>query len=115
MRLCRTLDAVKLLTVGKATGLNSRSFMERETYRESRARPRPRPGARKKKRTGAASSIQWVIKMEQQYYMVQVATGETALPDFDYLIERQSNFNATVILALGLILGVLIAFCFKRR
>ena len=53
--------------------------------------------------------------MEQQYYMVQVSTGETALPDFDYLIERQSNFNATVILALGLILGVLIAFCFKRR
>lgn len=87
---------------------------ERETYRESRARPRPSSGARRRKRTGAASSIQWVIKMEQ-YYTIQVATGETALPNFDYLIEQQTNFNATVILALGLMLGVLIAFCFKRR
>lgn len=33
---CRTLDAVKLLTVGKATGLDSGLLTDRETFREGR-------------------------------------------------------------------------------
>ena len=31
----------------------------------------------------------------EQYYTVQVATGETALPDFNYLIQYQNNYHAT--------------------
>jgi len=51
----------------------------------------------------------------QQYYTVPVATGETALPDFNYLIQYQNNYYAAVMLGIGIIIGCLIAFAFLRR
>ena len=51
-----------------------------------------------------------------QYYLVEVATGETALPDLDYLIQYNNYYHAAVMLGLGLILGVvIIGFFFPRR
>lgn len=112
MRLCRTLDAAKLLTVGKATGLNSRLLMERETFRASRAGRGPAP----------AHSGEMVLMFQyaggsnvEQYYTVQVATGETALPDFNYLIQYQNNYHAAVMLGIGIIIGCLLAMAFLRR
>ena len=51
----------------------------------------------------------------EQYYTVQVATGETALPDFNYLIQYQNNYHAAVMLGIGIIIGCLIAMAFLRR
>ena len=60
------------------------------------------------------SSMQGVLKM-QQYYTVPIATGETALPDFNYLIQYQNNYHAAVMLGIGIIIGCLIAMAFLRR
>ena len=60
------------------------------------------------------SSMQGVLEM-QQYYTVQVATGETALPDFNYLIQYQNNYHAAVMLGIGIIIGCLLAMAFLRR
>lgn len=112
MRLCRTLDASKLITDGKATGLNSRLLMERETFRASRAGRGPAP----------AHLGEMVLMFQyaggskvEQYYTVQVATGETALPDFNYLIQYQNNYHAAVMLGIGIIIGCLLAMAFLRR
>ena len=51
----------------------------------------------------------------EQYYTVQVATGETALPDFNYLIQYQNNYHAAVMLGIGIIIGCLLAMAFLRR
>lgn len=51
----------------------------------------------------------------QQYYTVQVATGETALPDLNYLIQYQNNYHAAVMLGIGICIGCLIAIAFLRR
>lgn len=51
----------------------------------------------------------------QQYYTVQVATGETALPDFNYLLQYQNNYHAAVMLGIGICIGCLIAIAFLRR
>lgn len=51
----------------------------------------------------------------EQYYTVQVATGETALPDFNYLIKYQNNYHAAVMLGIGIIIGCLLAMAFLRR
>lgn len=50
-----------------------------------------------------------------QYYTVQVATGETALPDLNYLIQYQNNYHAAVMLGIGILVGCLIAIAFLRR
>ena len=112
MRLCRTLDAAKLITDGKATGLNSRPLRERETFRASRAGRGPAPAHL----GGMVLMFQYAggSKVEQ-YYTVQIATGETALPDFNYLIQYQNNYHAAVMLGIGIIIGCLIAMAFLRR
>lgn len=51
----------------------------------------------------------------QQYYTIPIATGETALPDFNYLIQYQNNYHAAVMLGIGIIIGCLIALAFLRR
>lgn len=51
----------------------------------------------------------------QQYYLVEIATGETALPDFNYLIQYQNNYNAAILVGLGLILGAILAMYFRGR
>lgn len=51
----------------------------------------------------------------EQYYTVQVATGETAIPDFNYLIQYQNNYHAAVMLGIGIIIGCLLAMAFLRR
>lgn len=58
--------------------------------------------------------MQGVLNM-QQYYTVPIATGETALPDFNYLIQYQNNYHAAVMLGIGIIIGCLIATAFLRR
>lgn len=112
MRLCRTLDADKLLTVEMATGLYSRLLRERETFRASRAGRGPAPAHLGEKvpifQYAGGSKV-------EQYYTVQVATGETALPDFNYLIQYQNNYHAAVMLGIGIIIGCLIAIAFLRR
>lgn len=49
----------------------------------------------------------------QQYYVVEVATSETALPDFNYLIQYQNNYNSAILVGLGLIFGVLLVLCIR--
>lgn len=51
----------------------------------------------------------------QQYYTIPIATGETALPDFNYLIQYQNNYYAAVMLGIGIVIGCLIALAFLRR
>lgn len=51
----------------------------------------------------------------EQYYKIPIATGETALPDFNYLIQYQNNYHAAVMLGIGIIIGCLLAMAFLRR
>lgn len=51
----------------------------------------------------------------QQYYTVQVGTGETALPDFNYLLQYENNYHAAVMLGIGICIGCLIVIAFLRR
>lgn len=45
----------------------------------------------------------------------EVATGETALVNPDYILEAQVPYNSTVLYMLGMIFGVLlVALLFKR-
>jgi hypothetical protein len=81
-------------------------------YRESRAGRRP--GAPCEGEKVPIFQYAGGSKVEQ-YYTVQVATGETALPDFNYLIQYQNNYHAAVMLGIGIIIGCLIAIAFLRR
>lgn len=87
-------------------------FSSAGTYRESRAGRRP--GAPYEGEKVPIFQYAGGSKVEQ-YYTVQVATGETALPDFNYLIQYQNNYHAAVMLGIGIIIGCLIAMAFLRR
>lgn len=50
----------------------------------------------------------------EQYLLVEVPDGMAAVPNLDYLLQKQIDSQAAVILGVGLILGVLFAFCVFR-
>lgn len=50
----------------------------------------------------------------EQYLFVEVPEGMAAVPNLDYLLQKQIDYQASVILGVGLILGVLFAFCVFR-
>lgn len=50
----------------------------------------------------------------EQYILIELPDGMAAVPNLDYLLQRQYDFQSAVVLGVGLILGVLFAFCVFR-
>lgn len=50
----------------------------------------------------------------EQYLLVEVPEGMAAVPNLDYLLQKQIDFNSAVMLGLGLVVGILFAYCFFR-
>lgn len=51
----------------------------------------------------------------EQYFLVEVPEGMAAVPNLDYLLQKQIDFNSVVMLGLGLVVGILFAYCFFGR
>lgn len=51
----------------------------------------------------------------EQYLLVEVPEGMAAVPNLDYFLQKQIDFNSAVMLGLGLVVGILFAYCFFGR